>query len=206
MMTERENIIKLLKTLDINSRHDSWEVSSILRKHGYNDIKVADGASKICLIFPDISFVVKWSTYGYEEAMREVEVYQKAIDAHLEKFFPKTVFLVKLNDVNFVAQEKIDVAVNDLDFYTRQRFQKISKTALDKIVYKMERQFKRAARYCQRDLDPIWAKMALVLYGKRTCKALCDFIIENKINDLHESNIGYKNNRPIILDFSGYDR
>lgn len=206
MMTERENIIKLLKTLDINSRHDAWEVSSILRKHGYNDIKVADGASKICLIFPNTSFVVKWSTYGYEEAMREVEVYQKAIDAHLEKFFPKTAFLVKLNDVNFVVQEKIDVTVNGLDFRTRQHFQKISKTALDKIVYKMERQFKRAARYCQRDLDPVWAKMALVLYGKRTCKALCDFIIENKINDLHESNIGYKNNRPIILDFSGYDR
>lgn len=145
MMTERENIIKLLKTLDINSRHDSWEVSSILRKHGYNDIKVADGASKICLIFPNTSFVVKWSTYGYEEAMREVEVYQKAIDAHLEKFFPKTAFLVKLNDVNFVAQEKIDVTVDGLDFHTRQRFQKISKTALDKIVYKMERQFKSGA-------------------------------------------------------------
>lgn len=206
MMTERENIIKLLKTLDINSQHDSWEVSSILRKHGYNDIKVADGASKICLIFPNTSFVVKWSTYGYEEAMREVEVYQKAIDAHLEKFFPKTAFLVKLNDVNFVAQEKIDVTVDGLDFHTRQRFQKISKTALDKIVYKMERQFKKAARYCKRDLDPVWAKMALVLYGKRTCKALCDFIIENKINDLHGSNIGYKNNRPIILDFSGYNR
>ena len=205
-MTERENIIKLLKTLDINSRHDAWEVSSILRKHGYNDIKVADGASKICLIFPNTSFVVKWSTCGCEEAMREVEVYQKAIDAHLEKFFPKTAFLVKLNDVNFVAQEKIDVTVSDLDFYARQHFQKISKTALDKIVYKMERQFKKAARYCKRDLDPVWAKMALVLYGKRTCKALCDFIIENKINDLHESNIGYKNNRPIILDFSGYNR
>ena len=206
MMTECENIINLLKTLDINSRHDAWEVSSILRKHGYNDIEVADGASKICLIFPNTSFVVKWSPCGYEEAMREVEVYQKAIDAHLEKFFPKTAFLVKLNDVNFVMQEKIDVTVNNLDFYARQRFQKISKTALDKIVYKMERQFKKAARYCKRDLDPVWAKMALVLYGKRTCKALCDFIIENKINDLHEYNIGYKNNRPIILDFSGYNR
>ena len=206
MMTERENIINLLKTLDINSRYDAWGVDSILHEHGYNDIKVAAGASKICLIFPNTSFVVKWSTYGYEEAMREVEVYQKAVDAHLEKFFPKTTFLVKLNDVNFVMQEKIDVAVNDLDFRTRQRFQKISKTALDKIVYKMERQFKRATRYCKRDLDPVWAKMALVLYGKRTCKALCDFIIENKINDLHESNIGYKNNRPIILDFSGYNR
>ena len=30
--------------------------------------------------------------------------------------------------------------------------------------------------------------------------------IENRINDLHESNIGYKNDRPIILDFSGFDR
>ena len=72
----------------------------------------------------------------------------------------------------------------------------------------MDKCFKKAApngRYA-RNLDPLWAKMALVIYGKKLCKTLCEFIIENKINDLHESNIGYKNNRPIILDFSGFDR
>ena len=30
--------------------------------------------------------------------------------------------------------------------------------------------------------------------------------IQNAINDLHDSNIGYNHNKPIILDFSGYDR
>lgn len=51
-----------------------------------------------------------------------------------------------------------------------------------------------------------WACMALTLYGKKLCRKLCAFIVENAINDLHTSNIGYNHNKPIILDFSGYDR
>lgn len=205
-MIENEKVLKILEELNITPHSDSWDVTNNLRKNGYFNIKVADGASKICLIFPDVPYVVKWSTCGYDEAMREVEIYQNAVQAHLDKFFPKTVFLTSINGIDFVAQEKIDVTVCNLDFQSRQRFVKISKTALDKIVCKMEHEFKKASPYFKRDLDRTWAKMALVLYGKKACKALCDFVIANKINDLHGANIGYKNNRPIILDFSGYDR
>lgn len=56
-----------------------------------------------------------------------------------------------------------------------------------------------------RELDYTWAAMALVIYGKTVCKKLCNFIQENKINDLRDANIGYKNNKPIILDFSGFE-
>lgn len=48
--------------------------------------------------------------------------------------------------------------------------------------------------------------LVLTLYGKKLCRKLCAFIVENAINDLHTSNIGYNHNKPIILDFSGYDR
>ena len=48
--------------------------------------------------------------------------------------------------------------------------------------------------------------MALVIFGKKLVKSLCEFIVENDINDLHENNIGYKDNLPVILDFSGYKR
>ena len=68
---------------------------------------------------------------------------------------------------------------------------------MDNCFYQMKR---------GRELNPLWASMAIVLYGKRKCKALCKFIIENSINDLHYSNIGYLKDKPIILDFSGYHR
>ena len=57
-----------------------------------------------------------------------------------------------------------------------------------------------------RRLSREWAKLAISLYGKKTCKSLCDFIVEYGINDLHEENLGFKNNKPVILDFSGYYR
>ena len=46
-------------------------------------------------------------------------------------------------------------------------------------------------------------------YDDYYCTVYFGFIIEaveNAINDLHTSNIGYNHNKPIILDFSGYDR
>lgn len=205
-MMEREKVIELLKKLNISSRSECWEVHQALRSNGYTDIKVSDGASKICLIFPNAPYVIKWSTGHYEEAMREVQVYQDAVAANLEKFFPKTAFLVSINGVNFVAQEKIDFCVYNCDRDNEQKFNRISKTALDKIVRKISDEFCKASDHNRRHVDPLWVKMAIILYGKKACKALCEFVIAHQINDLHAANIGYKNGRPIILDFSGYNR
>lgn len=205
-MMEREKIIEMLTQLEASSSTDSWDVKFWLRNHGHEDIKVADGASKICLIIPGNSYVVKWSTGHYEEAMREVEIYQAAIQAHLEKFFPKTEFFISINEVNYVIQEKIDFSVSNCDYKNLRKFSQISKTALDRTARKMEREFRKASANFARCLDTQWAKMAIVLYGKKACKALCDFVIAHGINDLHDSNIGYKNGKPIILDFSGYNR
>ena len=33
---------------------------------------------------------------------------------------------------------------------------------------------------------------------------LAIFIKENRINDIHCANMGFKNNKPIIIDFSGF--
>lgn len=207
-MLERKQIIELLKDLDIQTSDDSYDIRKKLNDLGYHrdQVSVADGASKICLIFKDKPFVIKWSTYGYSEAMKEVEVYKKAIEKNLEKFFPKTAFLFSIFGIDFVAQEKIDFSVSNCSFKTDKKYHRISRTALDSTVARMEKEFYKASPLCKRRLDRTWAKMAIVLYGKKACKALCNFIIENKINDLHGDNIGYKNNKPIIIDFSGYDR
>ena len=138
--------------------------------------------------------------------MEEVEIYNRAMAQDLAKFFPKTAFLVRVNGIDFVAQEKIDKSVSECDRTDVKKFQRISKTATDKIVVKIEQEFQKAGNGYHRSLDHNWAKMAIVLYGKRACKALCEFVIDNSINDLHGSNIGYKDGRPIILDFSGYHR
>ena len=208
-MTEYEKIIDVLKHLGIAEYDDSYDAHEKLKKYDPNlaeQVSVSDGASKICFVFKNKPFVVKWSTYGYKEAMEEVEIYNRAMAQNLAKFFPKTAFLVRVNGIDFVAQEKIDKSVSECDLKDVQRFQRISKTATDKIVCKIEHEFRRAGNGYHRSLDHNWAKMAIVLYGKHACKALCEFVVANGINDLHGSNIGYKDGRPIILDFSGYHR
>lgn len=208
-MTEYEKIIDVLKHLDITEYDNSYDAHEKLVIYDRNlaeQVSVSDGASKICFVFRNKPFVVKWSTRGYREAMVEVEIYNRAMAQDLAKFFPKAAFLVRVNGIDFVVQEKIDKSVSECDRKDIQRFQRVSKTATDKIVCKIEHEFHRAGNGYHRSLDHNWAKMAIVLYGKHACKALCEFVVANSINDLHSCNIGYKDGRPIILDFSGYHR
>lgn len=207
----KQEVISLLESLDFGPWTDSYDVFYMLcnkygREEGCKLFNHSEGASKYCLIFKKEDFVVKWVCgERYNEAMEEVEMYKKAVAAGLASFFPKTEFLTEIKGIKFVIQEKIDFSVNDLSADKRKKYEQISRTASRRKCYKMEKEFQKVQGY-RRDLDYLWASMALVLYGKKACKALSKFIHENNINDLHNSNVGYKNNRPIILDFSGYHR
>lgn len=207
-----EELYEVLKSLGITGQEDSYEVSTIIRNHGLKKdfVTVHGGASKVCLDFTRENFVIKWTgeTRGdYDEAMEEVEIYNKAVTAGLAVFFPATELFTTINGVHFVKQEKVDFCVEDTPCYKEKKYAYQSRTASDRIVKKMQLSFNKACghRY-SRSLNTTWAKMALVVFGKKLVKSLCEFIIENGINDLHESNIGYKDNLPVILDFSGYKR
>lgn len=207
-----EELYELLDSLNITGREDSYEVGNIVRDRGLKRdfVTVHGGASKVCLDFAHEKFVIKWTgeTRGdYDEAMEEVEIYHKAIDAGLAVFFPETELFATINGVHFIKQEKVDFCVGETPYHKEKKYAYQSRTASDRIVKKMQLSFNRACghRY-SRSLNTTWAKMALVVFGKKLVKSLCEFIIENGINDLHESNIGYKDNLPVILDFSGYKR
>lgn len=209
---KNEQLYEMLESLGITGREDSYEVSNMVRDHGFKKdfVTVHGGASKVCLDFAHENFVIKWTgeTRGdYDEAMEEVEIYKKAVNAGLAVFFPATELFATINGVHFVKQEKVDFCVEETPYHKEKKYAYQSRTASDRIVKKMQLSFNRACghRY-SRSLNTTWAKMALVVFGKKLVKSLCEFIIENGINDLHESNIGYKDNLPVILDFSGYKR
>lgn len=212
----REEMKRILLAGNLSSDNDdSWIVQRILKGatpdfafHGY---EIHSGASKMCLCNKGGEYVCKWVTDDhYNEAVQEARVYAKAVEAGLSDFFPHTEIAFKINDITFVFQEKVQYSVNSLPYSVRVKFAKQCKTSFESekcIWKKMEREFKQAGdKDYSRDLDKLWACMALSIYGKKLCRKLCAFIIENAINDLHCSNIGYNHNKPIILDFSGYDR
>lgn len=201
----REEIIKLIESLNINEYTDSWDVGYAISKKNIEGVTCHSGASKCCLVFDNLDFVIKWSPSSGEEAFAEVITYEKAKEKNLAFLFPKTNVFAIVNGIKFIAQEKIDFSCSDTPRHLRKKYEKQSRTVRNKIYHKMEMGFQLGTS-CDRDLNGLWASMVISLYGKKVAKALCNFIRENKINDLHDNNLGYKNNRPIILDFSGFHR
>ena len=211
-MTTKEQIRNLLTDLKITKKTNLRQVKENLANLGYSasEYQIHDGATKLCIAPKHADFVIKWSTTCYElsddwdEALEEVSIYNKAVEAGLEMFFPKTEVFCVVNGITFVIQEKVDFSVLHTPNNKADRYAHQTRTISPAIVEKMSDCFLRLHR--GRSLDFTWASMAIVLYGKRKCKALCKFIVQYEINDLHASNIGYLKDKPIILDFSGYHR
>lgn len=167
------------------------------------------GASKFCLVPTDPSkmWVLKWSLD--DSCEKEETLYYDACERGLEVFFPETHYLFSHKCGMFYIQRKVDNSCYNISYDKVQKYREIAKTSCrskSQIWKRMEKKFDKAdcGRGYNRGLNCTWANMALVLYGKKKCKALCDFIVEHEINDLHDSNIGYLNDKPIILDFCGY--
>lgn len=183
--------------------------------NAYPNIKIvsSNGATKECLVFPDLGYVLKWSTET-RDAEREVAVYQKAVEANLADFFPATMlagYITSPRDgeaIAFTAQQIITNSAHKICWQEdelKNRLVRIAKTVPDCRVSQIERQFRKADQNGYgRDLDGLWAKVAVSLHGKRKVIALCEFVKKYHINDLHGSNIGYIGISPVILDFSGY--
>lgn len=214
-MVNVDAIYNLLVGANLQPEDDSWETDSKLRdynnKHDKLKYNISNGASKVCLIFPGLDFVIKWSCEqrdyyeSCDEAMDEVTIYADAVARNLGKFFPKTELWFSWNGINFVKQEKIDTNCYNLSGVCVKKYRKTTRTVSGELVDKVQSAMNQVHGY-RREIDALWIKMLLSLYGKKAVKALCEFIQTHDINDLHDSNTGYKNNRPIILDFSGYHR
>lgn len=183
--------------------------------NAYPNVRIvtSNGATKECLVFPELGYVLKWSMET-RDAEREVAVYQEAVKANLADFFPATElagYIISPRDgeaIAFTAQQIISICASRVDWREtglHARLSRIAKTVPDCRVSQIERQFRKAdLNGYGRNLNELWAKVAVSIYGKRKVIALCEFVKKYHINDLHGSNIGYIGISPIILDFSGY--
>ena len=50
-----------------------------------------------------------------------------------------------------------------------------------------------------------WLSDAFHFYGEKIFHKLLEFIRTVGINDLHDGNIGYIGNRPVLVDYSSFD-
>lgn len=175
-----------------------------ISEKGYFPCELKMGASKVCFVPRDYPFVIKWTLIDSEnldEAGKEVFIYKRAKENRLAEFFPETEEIENHGSTRFIYQEKIDYESCNISPITRNIFIKKTANSNQKVV----RCFSNGLNINSRP-NEVWCKMALLMYGKRKCRSLVQFVRRYNINDLHDGNTGYFNGKPVILDFSGYSR
>lgn len=173
-----------------------------------NGIKIASGASKFCLIFPDKDFVIKIPahfTIGDKDknyCADEVKFYNSSINARVQKLLPETHFYCFTdNGIPIYWQQRVDY-----NLYTvpKNKITKIAK-ATAKITEDLMLRVRKSYKIDDRRLDILWLKMVWLLYGEKFTRSLIKWLNDNRINDLHGENIGYTaKGKPMLIDFCGY--
>ena len=199
-MDNKTFALKLIQKLNIGSDNNNRRSIrlAIEENNMENEVKYNYGASKHCLIFKNYDFVIKWSKDDRKDAMMEVEYYEEAKKEGIAMLFPHTEFFGEINGIQYVLQEKIDFTVNEMPYMKKRKYKRITQTVSNSICRKAYNKLP----------DPrtgnLWIEMIISIYGKKVCKKFCEFAVKYNINDMHQRNAAYKNDKPILLDFSGY--
>lgn len=172
----------------------SCEVRNHIKK--IEKTKFAHGCSKFCIIDENAGIVLKWSTRA-NEMTQEYDFYQEAVARGLECYFPKTEELCTIGNVTIYVQDMVKTLMSDIPYREQRQMHEKHKTVTDQFVRKVCKDFYSCPPY-------MWVRLAISIYGKRRMKELCQFTKDFRINDLHDHNVGFNGNYPVILDFSGY--
>ena len=218
-----KDILNLVIPENFGSDEDGEETSSIEDVYDQldNSVQTTYGASKF-IIFIDDKTVVKIPFNGcfwwdeeyernkkYEDNWRfdyfinenyceiEAAVYDKAVEAGVEKFFASTQYYGKTkNNVPVSVSERVFTFFDNAR--VRENTDKISEDS-----WSRAKELKNDFRVY---ISEEWLARAIEFYGKVMVDKLVKFILDENIRDLHSDNIGFREDgSPVILDYSSYD-
>lgn len=226
-MNELErDILNLFKKCDLENLSESNFEEHVLAVLPDDNYKWMFGASKLVLFFSDFpDFVVKipfagthmrrkqaldtgaWNEENYiffpfegapycedswDYCESETILYESAKKFKVEEFFLETKFVGRSYGYPIYKQEK-GISFSDSDRFS---------AAITVEECSKAREMCSKSRIAQ--LPAKWVRDAIECYGEKRVKELLDFIHEKDLDDLHDDNLGYYNNKPIILDYSNF--
>ena len=160
-------------------------------------ISYADGATKAVIFHDDLdSYVIKFRLPREDPSMdycaREYDNYVLAEEAGLSYYFAETEYLCEREGIVFYLQEQVICDEAEVD---------------GEICSKLQCQYEESNT--PYDLDSLWSEVDEMSAYDRTMllydnKALSDFIVARRINDLHGGNFGMAGDHYVILDYSGF--
>ena len=159
-----------------------------------------EGCSKKVIVFSNLGFVIKFDNCGDSE--REVDLYNAAGAYGLADCFPTTKLLCYHNGYQWVYQEIANPFYFNRKKSTEQAKQlKVKEEALE-MIWNITNDISNCTRTdC---LSRVWLKIAINYFGYTLMGKLARFIQTNRINDLHNGNVGFVKDRPVLIDFCGY--
>lgn len=162
------------------------------------------GASRWCITSNDWDFVLKFPRYDdthYNYCAKELENYKSAQAYGISDILlPLEHIYTTSTGMEIYKQAKYSTTMTELTYEQERKLVKRvgalpSCPILDKCL---------AGCFDQRRISRLWLARVIQLYGKRFVSAFEAWTRECKVNDLHNSNIGFKDGKPIILDYAGY--
>ena len=183
---------------------------------------LASGVSKVAIIPKEKNYVIKIPYYGKyrknngikcfdpyfssiskssDYCKSEEIIYNKAKANGLDTFFAEIEQIGKIKSIPIYVQRKAvifeDVYYPEDDEEENLNEHEISifKTITTKYSDLVEDEY----------LPMSWMKDFICSYGELAFDKLYNFLSDNNIQDLHSENIGYICERPVLVDFSGFE-
>lgn len=219
-----ESVLSIFKDCIFDGELTEYSFEEKILKHLPKDFNYDYnyGATKIVFILPDKNFVIKIPFSGCEvkftgaqSPMRteegeedewdycqvECDIYALAEEEAVEDFFAKTECIGFIHDYPIYVQE---IAKIYKDIYPSR---KIEGTEYRK-KYTEEDYEKIDSLCCNHNYDCFnmyWLCDAFKYYGEIKGEEFLQFIKNVCVEDLHKANIGYIGDRPVIIDYSGFN-
>lgn len=138
---------------------------------------------------------------GWDYCQVECDIYTLAKEEAVEEFFAKTECIGFIHDYPIYVQEIAKIYVDMYPFreteeteyrkkYTEEDYEKI-----DSLCYNHNYDY----------FNKYWLCDAFKYYGEIKGEEFLQFIKNVRVEDLHKANIGYIGDRPVIIDYSGFN-
>ena len=200
-------IDELISVLE-NCCADDEEISHCLDDFADNHcrhIVISSGETRYAVIFKRDNFVLKIPRYGYckeDYCQAEIRAYESAKKFRVERILlPIELYHTTSTGIAIYKQPKYSFSTSDGEYnYGYDTYLSRRNTPRHKpIVNKVTSECCDGGRISRH-----WMARVLQLYGKKFCRSFEAWTMENHVNDLHNRNTGWLNNKPIILDYAGY--
>lgn len=157
------------------------------------------GASKACFFNEDelSDWVIKvdYRDNSHHYSLIESENYRRAQENGLETYFAATYPLCERDGVSFFIQERVECDENEVF----SKWFSLMKEHFYPEDFDTKEEMNWTVADAVEELSDI--ERVDLLFGNQD---LIDFLVDNRINDLHQGNFGFLEDRIVIMDYCGW--